>query len=236
MFCSAGSLWLLAMVSCTKLQTNVFSVVPSTSYWQTPAQVAAGVAPAYSTLNGVQTIGGDIANMVEGVTDEMIVPTRGNDWGDAGHWNALWYHSYEPTNTNWNGGWNDVFGGISKCNLIIQSVNALSPAPPTLPSIIAQVKTIRAYYYYLAMSVFGNIPIVTDTTTNSAPPTVDRADVYNFIVSDLKSSLPNLTTEVDANTYGQVTRYFAHALLARLYLNAQVFTGVPGPTYTARNC
>ena len=228
-----GSLGLLTMVSCTKLQTNVYGVVPVTSYWQTPAQVAAGVAPAYSTLNGVQTLGGDIANMIEGTSDEMIVPTRGNDWGDAGHWNALWYHSYEPTNTNWNGGWNDVFGGISKCNLIIQSVNALSPAPPTLPSIIAQVKTIRAYYYYLAMSVFGNIPIVTDTTTSSAPPTVDRADVYNFIVSDLISSLPNLSTEVDANTYGQVTRYFAHALLARLYLNAQVFTGVPGPSYTA---
>ena len=228
-----GGLGLLTMVSCTKLQTNVYSVVPSTSYWQTPAQVAAGVAPAYSTLNGVQTLGGDIANMIEGTSDEMIVPTRGNDWGDAGHWNALWYHSYEPTNPNWNNGWNDVFGGISKCNLIIQSVKALSPAPPTLPSIIAQVKTIRAYYYYLAMSVFGNVPIVTDTTTTSTPPTAARADVYNFIVADLNASLPNLTTEVDANTYGQVTRYFAHALLARLYLNAQVFTGTPGPSYTA---
>ncbi|MEO6837409.1 MAG: RagB/SusD family nutrient uptake outer membrane protein [Ginsengibacter sp.] len=229
----AWSLGLLAAVSCTKLQTNVYSVVPSTSYWQTPAQVAAGVAPAYSTLNGVQTIGGDIANMIEGTSDEMLVLTRGNDWGDVGHWDALWYHSYEPTNSNWNNGWNDVFGGISKCNLIIQSVNALSPAPPTLPSIIAQVKTIRAYYYYLAMSVFGNVPIVTDTTTTSAPPTATRADVYNFIVADLNASLPNLTTEVDPSTYGQVTKYFAHTLLARLYLNAQVFTGVPGPSYTA---
>jgi len=229
----AGSVALLVMGSCTKLQTNVYSVVPSTSYWQTPAQVAAGVAPAYSNLNNVQTLGGSIANMVEGVTDEMVVPTRGNDWGDAGHWNALWYHSYEPTNGNWNGGWNDVFGGISKCNLIIQSVNGLNPQPATINSIIAQVKTIRAYYYYLAMSVFGNIPIVTDTTTSSTPPTAARADVYKFIVSDLNASLPNLSSEVDANTYGQVTKYFAHALLARLYLNAQVFTGVPGPGYTA---
>lgn len=224
---------MFSIFSCTKLQTNVYSVVLSTSYWQTPAQVAAGVAPAYSTLNGVQAIGGDIANMVEGVTDEMVVPTRGNDWGDAGHWNALWYHSYEPTNDNWNNGWNDVFGGISKCNLIIQSVNGLSPAPPTLSSILAQVKTIRAYYYYLAMSVFGNIPIVTDTTTTSTPATAKRADVYNFIISDLNASLPNLTSEVDGSTYGQVTKYFAFTLLARLYLNAQVFTGVPGKVYQA---
>ncbi len=226
-------LGIFTMVSCTKLKTNVYSVVPSTSYWQTPEQVAAGVAPAYSTLNGVQAIGGDIANMVEGVTDEMVVPTRGNDWGDAGHWNALWYHSYEPSNDNWNNGWNDVFNGISKCNLIITSVNGLDPAPTTLPSIIAQVKTLRAYYYYLAMSVFGNVPIVTDTTTSSTPPTAKRADVFNFIVSDLKASIPNLTSQVDASTYGQVTKYFAFALLARLYLNAQVFTGVPGPSYTA---
>ena len=219
--------------SCTKLETNIYHVVPSTTFWQTPAQVAAGVAPAYSNLNNVQAIGGSIANMVEGTTDEMVVPTRGNDWGDAGHWNALWFHSYEPTNDNWNNGWNDVFGGISKCNLIIQSVKGLSPAPPTLTSIIAQVKTIRAYYYYLAMSVFGNVPIVSDTTTSSTPPTSKRADVYNFIVNDLTASLPNLTSEVSASTYGQVNKYFAYQLLARLYLNAEVFTGVPGPSYTA---
>lgn len=227
----AGSFGILCFFSCTKLETKVYSVVPSTSFWQTPAQVAAGVAPAYSNINNVQAIGGSIANMVEGVTDEMVVPTRGNDWGDAGHWNALWFHSYEPTNDNWNNGWNDVFGGISKCNLIIQSVKGLNPAPPSLQSIIAQVKTVRAYYYYLAMSVFGNVPIVTDTTTNSTPPTSKRADVYNFIVNDLNNSLPDLTSEVSASTYGKVTRYFAHALLARLYLNAQVFTGEPGTSY-----
>jgi len=228
-----ASLCLLATLSCTKLQTNVYSVIPVTSYWQTPAEVAAGVAPAYSNINSLSQIGGDFANMIEGVTDEMVVPTRGNDWGDAGHWNALWFHSYEPTNTNWDNGWKDVFGGISKCNLIITAVNGLSPAPSTLPSILAQVKTIRAYYYYQAMSIFGNVPIVTDTTTSSTPATQSRKNVYNFIISDLTSSLPNLTSEVSSNTYGQVTKYFAFALLARLYLNQIVFTGTPGPVFTA---
>jgi starch-binding outer membrane protein, SusD/RagB family len=229
----AAGLCLLATLSCTKLQTNVYSVIPANSFWQTPAEVAAGVAPAYSSINSLSAIGGDIANMVEGVTDEMVVPTRGNDWGDAGHWNALWFHSYEPTNSNWNNGWNDVFGGISQCNLIIQSVNGLNPAPPSLNVILAQVKTIRAYYYYLAMSVFGNVPIVTDTTTVSTPATSKRSDVYNFIINDLTTSFPILTNSVSASTYGQVTRYFAFALLARLYLNQIVFTGTPGPVFTA---
>ena len=83
------------------------------------------------------------------------------------------------------------------------------------------------------MSVFGNIPIVTDTTISSTPATQSRVNVYNFIISDLTSSLPNLTSEVDASTYGQVTKYFAFALLARLYLNAIVFTGTPGTVYGA---
>lgn len=232
-FLVLAGLSLFATMSCTKLQTNVYSVIPVTSYWQTPAEIAAGVAPAYSNFNSLSAIGGDFANMIEGVTDEMVVPTRGNDWGDAGHWNALWFHTYEPTNTNWNSGWQDVFGGISKCNLIIAAVNGLSPAPPSLPAILAQVKTIRAYYYYQAMSIFGNVPIVTDTTSSPTPPIVARKDVYNFIISDLQASLPNLTAEVSANTYGQVTKYFAYALLARLYLNAIVFTGIPGTVYTA---
>ena len=57
-FLLPAGLCLLATLSCTKLQTNVYSVIPVTSYWQTPAEVAAGVAPAYSNINNVSTIGG----------------------------------------------------------------------------------------------------------------------------------------------------------------------------------
>ncbi|MBO9618746.1 MAG: RagB/SusD family nutrient uptake outer membrane protein [Niabella sp.] len=228
-----GLVGMIALNSCTKLDVKTYSVVGSNSFWQTPDQITAGVAPAYGGFSSIASVNSNIATMLECTADDIVVPTRGNDWGDAGHWDALWKHTYEKTNDNWNSGWKDIFNAISSCNNIISSVNGIKPAPPSLAVILAQVKTLRAYYYFMAMDVFGNIPIVTDTTLSTTSPTKARADVFNFIISEVQSSLPYLTTTVDPSTYGKVTKYFAFALLARMYLNAQVLSGKPGLSYTA---
>jgi hypothetical protein len=211
--------------ACTKLDTKTYSVTPADQFWQTEAQIAAGEAPAYQQLQNIVNLNGNVMEMIEPCTDEMLTPTRGGDWGDAGHWDALFYHTWPASNPNWDNGWQAIFTGVSKCNLIINDVKALSPQPANANAIYAGLKTLRAYYYYMAMDVFGNVPILTDTTTVSNIPNSPRATVYNWIVSELKSNAQYLPSNVDATTYGFATKYFAYALLARLYLNQQVFAG-----------
>ncbi len=222
----AGALLMIAGVSCTKLDQKLYSVVPQSEFWQTPAQIAAGVAPAYAQLTNIAWGNNNVFPMQESSSDEMIVPSRGNDWADAGHWDALWKHTWAPTGNFLDPAWQDIFNGISKCNFILSTVNSLSPVPASLASINAEVKTLRAFYYFQAMDLFGNVPLTgganvnPDSVTNSS-----RKDVFNFIESELKASLPGLSSTGDNTTYGKVTKYFSYALLARMYLNAQVYTG-----------
>ncbi|TDW99756.1 RagB/SusD family nutrient uptake outer membrane protein [Dinghuibacter silviterrae] len=230
-------LFLAGLCSCTKLDQKLYSVVSQNEFWQTPAQIAAGVAPAYVQLTNIAMGNNNVFPMMEGSSDEFIVPSRGNDWADAGHWDALWKHTWAPTGNFLDPAWQDIFTGISKCNFILSTVNSLNPAPSSLASINAEVRTLRAFYYYYAMDLWGNVPIVSsahinpDSLTNSP-----RAQVFSFIESELLASLPHLSGTVDATTYGKVTKYFSYALLARLYLNAQVFSGTVRWTDCIKYC
>jgi hypothetical protein len=214
----------LIITSCTKLDQKVYSVVPNDNFWQTPDQIAAGIAPAYQALTGIPN--GAYYNLTEATTDEQIVPTRGGDWYDNGNWQALWMHTYSPTLGPVNDTWNSIYNGIGKINFTLSIVDNLPQKPDNIANIDAELKTLRAYYYFLAMDMFGNVPLVTDFNVDPADvKTVKRADVFTFVEKELKDNLPLLNRTVDLTTYGRVTAYFAHAVLAKIYLNAQVYTG-----------
>lgn len=227
-FLSLFSFLTIVFLSCNKmLDSKVYSVVQNENYWKTSAQINAGIAPAYNDLRNLNLYH-ELFPMWEGVTsDEMIVPTRGGDWGAGGIYLQEWLHTWLPTHPDLSGIWNNIFGGIGNINFISSIVNGLPTPPSGLDQINAELNTLRAYYYYLAMDNFGNVPIVKDFKTD--PNTVtnsSRQDVYNFIESEIKASINQLPGK-NAATYGRATKWMAHCVLAKLYLNAQVYTGTP---------
>ncbi len=210
--------------SCTKLDPNVYD--QAAQFWQTPEQIAAGIAPAYSDLRGYPS--GDIFSLQEVTSDEIIVPTRGSDWFDNGDWQQLWLHTWTINHGMINGSWGYIYGGIARVNLILKTVSELNPQPADIASINAELKTIRAFYYYLALDLFGKVPIVenyeADLTTLANK---SREEVYAFVEKELTDNVENLPADVNGTTYGRMTKYFGYALLAKLYLNAQVYKGAP---------
>jgi starch-binding outer membrane protein, SusD/RagB family len=230
--------------SCTRLNQTVYSVVPNNEYWQTPAQIQAGVAAAYGTLTGINESSG-WSELVEASTDELIIPIRGADWLDGDEHVQEWQHTWTSQHPNVNSAWGSISSGIGQCNFVLSVVNSLSNPPSNLAQINAELKTLRDFYYWMAIDAFGDFPYITDYNTN--PNTVSqtaRASIYNSIVTDLIANAQLLPANVDATTYGQITKWFDYALLARLYLNAVVYTnnpdgggnaaGLPGtPAYAA---
>lgn len=213
------------VVSCTKLDQKVYSVVPDENFWQTPDQIAAGLAPAYQALTGIPD--GDVRDLNEIPGGEIIVPTRGNDWYDNGNWQALWTHNWKPDFGPINNAWGALFNGIGKANFTLSVVNSLPTPPSNIDNINAELKVLRAYYYYMAMDMFGNVPLVTDFNTDPNSVTnSDRKAVYDFIEKEIKDNI-TLLPDKDPSTYGRMTKWGAHMLLAKLYLNAQVYTGTP---------
>lgn len=218
----------LGSVSCNKmLNTKVYSVVQNSGYWQTPEEISAGVAPVYSAIQQLGRFH-QYWMLTDVSSDEMIVPTRGADWGAGGIYLQEWLHTWTSTHPDINALWGVIFGGISQANFISSIVNSLPNKPGNLAQINAELMTMRAYYYYLAMDEFGNVPIVKDFNTDPSTVTNSkRSDVYNFIISQIESNIGNLPSNVDNTTYGRATKWMAYCLLAKLYLNAQVYTGTP---------
>ena len=90
----------------------------------------------------------------------------------------------------------------------------------------AEARFIRAYQYWVLMDLFGDVPFVTEKTPTgkTAPEKIARKDLYDFIVSELKAIEP-LLKPARRQEYGRADRAAAQALLARVYLNAEVYTG-----------
>jgi starch-binding outer membrane protein, SusD/RagB family len=92
----------------------------------------------------------------------------------------------------------------------------------------AEARFLRAYQYWVLMDLFGNPPFVTenDAVGSGIPKQIQRKDLFNYIESELKEIETELAP-ARKNEYGRADQAAAWALLARIYLNAEVYTGTP---------
>ena len=89
-----------------------------------------------------------------------------------------------------------------------------------------EARFLRAYQYWMLMDLFANPPFADENTTIAgAPPTqIQRAALFTWVENELKAIEPNLPAP-RSNEYGRADKAAVWALLARMYLNAQVYTG-----------
>jgi len=90
---------------------------------------------------------------------------------------------------------------------------------------IAEARFIRAYAYYNLIDLYGNVPLVTELTTD-LPTQSNRQELFSFVENELLD-IQNKLKEAKTNEYGRVDKVAAWALLSRLYLNAEEWIGTP---------
>lgn len=209
--------------SCTDLEEEVFDRFTEDNFFQNQDQIVAAFGSAYTSLYGYTGTTNQIAAQ-EITSDEMVVPTRGNDWNDGGNWRRLHQHQYGPEDDVTNSNWNFLFAGVNTCNRLLFQFDKLQF--DGRDAVISELKALRAVFYLWILDIYGNVPIVDkfDVPDGFQPETASRSQVYAFVEAELKSALPNLTKDV-ATSYGRVNYYAAQAALAKLYLNAQVYSG-----------
>lgn len=90
-----------------------------------------------------------------------------------------------------------------------------------------EARFLRALSYYHALDLYGNVPFVTEEDKVGAyqPPMISRADLFNYIETELKDIEAGMLNPTAA-PYGRASSTAAKFLLAKLYLNAQVYAGV----------
>jgi starch-binding outer membrane protein, SusD/RagB family len=214
--------------ACTKLDETLYSQVTPANFFKTDAEFVAALGSAYTSLGGYAT--SDLNEVQEMTTDEVVVPTRGSDWDDGGTQRRLHLHSWGYDDGFMNGPWDFCFSGVSTANRLIYQFNSLAAGGQVDKTVaagyVSELITLRSFFYWQLVDLYGNVPYDNDfANALAAPPQVPRATVYSNIVVDLEAAAPSLTKTVDGTTYGRMNYWGGKFLLAKLYLNAQVYSG-----------
>lgn len=216
----------MAALGCTDLTENPSDALTPANTFRTNDEILAGLTAVYANLRGIEDAP---YNISEVSSDEQIVPTRGSDWFDNGKWLDLHKLTYTPNSSSGidliNAAWNELFTGISRANLVINSIQSNSVAGQD--EVVAELRVLRAFHYYWLMDLFGGVPIVTDNAIQQRPRNT-RAEVFAFVEKELNESRAALPDNPIAP--GRVTKSVVDAMLANLYLNAPVYTGTPTAT------
>lgn len=205
---------------------------------ESDAEVLAGVVSVYAQMRPMdQEAGGGYIGLQDITTDVMIVPTRGSDWYDNGTWLEIHRQTWAANSGSalgaMNFAWNNLFSGIAKANLMIDVVT--KAGGPNAPRTLAELRTLRAWYYYMLQDMFGGAPPLVTTTELKRYPSSTRTELFTFIKTELTAAVADLPNSWPADGYGRVTKGAANAILASLYVNAGVFNKNTGVNTTSYN-
>lgn len=225
---------LLIAVSCTNLDEDLRGVatspfvvdVPNTTFDGGGPGTADALAGAFGKLRDAGNANHGGYWSVQSVSsDEMAVTQKGGDWYDGGIWIDMHRHTYGPSSGPINDSWNQQYAAIAVCNdLLATGLDANQTA---------QIRVLRAFLYYRLMDLYGRVKIVTAPGQNPAQST--RQQVFNFVESELLAALgvaaitPVMDLSLsplgsDKNPY-RINQFAALGVLAKVYLNAEVYTG-----------
>jgi len=214
--------------ACTNLDEELYSEVTPDDFFKTEEEYVSALGAAYTAFGSYAS--GDPETLHEVCTDEMVVPTRGQDWDDGGHWRRFHLHSFSYEDPFYRGAWDFAFGGVNTANRLIYQFETLvengQVEAATADAFIAELRTVRGFFYWQLIDCYGNVPLVFDFAgADAAPATVPRAEVYAAVVADLEEAVSKLTTTVGGTAYARMNYYAGKMLLAKLYLNAEIYSG-----------
>ena len=224
---AAAAVSTVTFQSCTDLEETIYEDITSDNFFSSEGDYYSVLVNAYGNLRPFLW---NYFNISQVTSDETIVPTRGGDWGDGGVWRELHQHNWTPTNGHIVGLWNDINKGLAQTNQFIFDLEAADASifsGSNKAEYLAEARVLRAFYYFQLMDFFGGVPILTTASIDPAnlPERATRTEVFNFIESELNAAIPSLKDEHTSDQYGRVTKYTAHGILARMYMNAKEFTG-----------
>jgi hypothetical protein len=206
-----------AMGACQELEQEVLDGVTAEDIASSknPNLINVLKASAYARIVGSWGGHNSLWSIQEVASDEMVIAHKGADWEDGGQWIRMHRHTWNPQEESFNNSWNYCYSAIGEINNLIISY-------PDVPALTSELKVLRALVYLWLIDSFGNVPVIDETSTGGNPTNKTRAEVFAFIEKSIKDNIDALPAKSGKYTINKIT---AQAMLAKLYINAQVYTG-----------
>lgn len=166
-------------------------------------------------------------------SDEAMLPTRGVDWYDGAIWQDMYRHSWTPGHALPKNAWLYLYKVITLCNSSLEQLEAHRDMldEQLLVAYRSEVRALRAIYYWQLMDLFGRVPLITSTAMSmNEVKQSERNELFSFIEQELLATLsliPADNSVHEGTCYGRVTFDVVCFVLAKLYLNAEIYTGTP---------
>lgn len=248
--------------SCTdKLDLLPTNDITAETVYKTPQGYKQALAKVYSAFALTGNTGGtgspDIPSQIiadEGNSDflrlywnlqELTTDEASWTWQNDAGVKGLKEMSWSAVNPIINGIYYRAFFQITLCNDFIRqcsdenlSKRGISGTDAdNIRKYRAEARFIRAFQYWVLMDLFGNPPFVTENDAIGAnlPKQIQRKDLFTYVETELKA-IENDLIAPGQNEYPRAEKSAAWALLARLYLNAEVYAGTPKYTEAITYC
>ncbi len=214
------------LFGCTDLSETVYQEIVTENYYENGDAVIAAYLSVYGPLQDVWEE--NYFNIVEFSTDEACRPTRVQNGWDGGQWIRYHRHEWLALETRIEDVWNKCFKGIGFANTYLKDFPTLDftalRVDGSKEQMMAELRGMRAFYYYILCDLFGGVPIV-EVVSADAPARNTRTEVFEFIEKELKAVMDQLPVKGAGDDYGKITQGAAQSILAKLYLNAEEWTG-----------
>jgi hypothetical protein len=231
---------LFTLTACSLDESPRDQIPEEEAYTSTTALYQNCVATLYNYIGG-SADGQGLQGTCRGVydlqtlgSDESMLPTRGGDWYDGGLWQEMYRHTWTAGHDLPKNAWLYLYKVIALCNRSLEQLDAHQSffvvgdlQSPTFAAYKAEVRALRAIYYWYLMDLFGRVPLVTSTDVSmNEVRQSERSQMFDFCVSELQETLPLLSAENSVRPgdyYGRVTQPVALFVLAKLMLNSSVY-------------
>lgn len=213
----------LSLVACTDLDIEETDsrIANQTGEFTGVADVEGALTSVYNSVRGQMENQENLYSLQEVSTDELLVPTRGTDWGDNGLWRLVHEHTWSPIHPHVRNVWNEQNQNVFNTTEIIDSRSQASPSQE------AEARFLRALSMFWVMDLYGQVPFrEVDEGIDVDPRVLTRQEAFDFIENDLLTAVNDLPDpspmDGELNFASQAA---AHHLLAKLYLNKHIYYG-----------
>ncbi len=229
------ALAMLFIYACTDLNETVLDEKLGADLVNNPNNIESLINPPYGSLRSLIEWY-DYWGLQQITTDETIFPTRGTDWFDNGAWQQLHLHTWTADHIRLKNVWDALGRGISRANTAIYYIGLFEQNETTI-QYINEARFLRAYYMYLMVDLWGQVPFreADEIDFSKTPVVMKRKEATDFIIQEVLAVMPQLKNKSEVGSE-RVTQGAAKALLAKLYLNYAVYGGEPKWSETIEFC
>ncbi len=216
------TLMVVMTFSCTDLnieETDSIFLESAGGEFTGVPDVESSLTNLYGGVRGQIESHENLFGLSEVTSDELIIPTRGTDWGDNGIWRTLQSHTWGPNHLFILNTWNNFNQNAFLANEIIDARSN----PSTEQA--AEAKFLRAFNMWVIMDMFGQVPFrEVDEGPDVNPKVLTRVEALTFIMQDLDDAIAGLPSRAPGET-DKAGIAAAKFLKAKILLNKHVYTG-----------